>query len=132
MGLKSLTRRHKQFCLLYALGESRGNASESYRLAGFSSKEPRKDAYKLLQNDIIRKELSDIYRQQDITNERIIAEYMNIIEDSEGRNADKRAALADLAKIKGMMVDKQEITTSTSLVDTVIHSLSTDKVVKIA
>lgn len=103
-----------QFCEHYSVhGEGQGAAIH----AGYSARTAKQAAQKLLNRLCVQRELEEIYAarraKHEITAEKVIAElakvgFSDIGKTTGIKDSSKVAALAHLAKILGMMVDRTE------------------------
>ncbi len=106
MALKKLHRRHKEFIAHYV--ETK-NASEAARRSGYKHSNARNTSCLLLQDPKIKHAVSNMFKQKDISCERILAEYVAILEADDAKHIDKRGVLDSLAKIKGLMRDRETV-----------------------
>lgn len=112
-----LTERQKLFCELYL---TNGNATKSASLAGYSEKTAHAQGSRLLKNPKITKYLNILRKEKaistDIQPEHVIAMIANLANPASGTNhSTQLKALELLAKYFGLLVEKREVTTETTV-----------------
>lgn len=117
----ALTVKEKEFCNYYIFGDSKyaGNASACYRKAFDCQSSPDNTIWQYASEIMKKPNIQEQIRQlskSNLTDETITAGLEAIALNEQAKHADRARALELLGKIRGMFIDKSEVSVKTDLI----------------